>query len=76
MDKATIKQIIFKKTKIEEANLLKYVAVLHSGKKLNKFYLEKETIPKVIKLKIEIEEAKTEPKETDLIIEKAQSLQV
>jgi len=57
LDKATIKQIIFKKTKIEEANLLKYVAVLHSGKKLNKFYLEKETIPKVIKLKIEIEEA-------------------
>jgi len=57
LDKATIKQIIFKKTKIEEANLLKYVAALHSGKKLNKFYLENETIPKVIKLKIEIEEA-------------------
>ena len=56
LDKATIKQIIFKKTKIEEANLLKYVAVLHSGKKLNKFYLEKETIPKVIKLKLKTEE--------------------
>ena len=56
LDKATIKQIIFKKTKIEEANLLKYVAVLHSGKKLNKFYLENETIPKVIKLKLKTEE--------------------